>query len=233
VMDAREFLRKGDKVKAWVKRKDARKKSLLLTMVESQLERKSIARGLTLEKLTPGDELGGEVRGVAPFGIFVAVGAESEGLVHVKRINQGLVADLSQVFKRGDRLVVRVFDIHDGKLELELVDVPPRLPRVDSFEPLQGETVDAEVFRKIPKAFIVSVTPPAGGEAVLAKLASGPWTDLAEGEVTKVKINRVDVTKRQLYISDPLAPDEWPSESESTPSAPSETAQQGRSYSNL
>ncbi|CAE7791149.1 PETs, partial [Symbiodinium sp. CCMP2456] len=145
-----------------------------------------------LEKLTPGDELGGEVRGIAPFGIFVSVGAESDGLVHVKRINQGLVADLSQVFQRGDRLVVRVFDIHDGKLELELVDVPPRLPRVDSFEPLQGETVDAEVFRKIPKAFIVSVTPPAGGEAVLAKLASGPWTDLAEGEVTKVKIERVD-----------------------------------------
>jgi len=233
VMDAREYLQKGDKVKAWVKRKDVRKKSLLLTMVESQLERKSIATGLKIEKLSPGDELGGEVGGIAPFGIFVSVGAESDGLVHVRRINQGMV-DLPQLFQRGDRLLVRVFDIRDGKLELELVDVPPRLPRVDSFEPLQGETVDAEVIRKIPKAFLVSVAPPSGGEAVLAKLSSGPWTDLAEGEVTKVKINRVDVTKRQLSISDPFAPDEWPTESESEPSAPSETAAQpGRSYSNL
>ncbi|CAE7490248.1 ypfD, partial [Symbiodinium pilosum] len=46
VNDAREFLQKGDKVKVWVKTKDSRKKNLRLTMIESQLERKAIAKGL-------------------------------------------------------------------------------------------------------------------------------------------------------------------------------------------
>ncbi|CAJ1389915.1 unnamed protein product [Effrenium voratum] len=129
--DAREFLQKGDKVKVWVKRIDH--KGMKLTMVESQKEKKAIAKGLQLANLVAGEELGGEVKAVKPFGAFVDVGAEADGLLKVRNVNDGLVNDLSKLLRRGDKLVVKVRGFYQKKLELELAQTLPRLPPVDNF----------------------------------------------------------------------------------------------------
>eukprot|EP00913_Durusdinium_trenchii_P034155 g31966.t1 len=101
LMDARERLQKGDKVKVWVTRIDY--KGMKVTMRETQREQKTIAKGLKLSNLIPGEELGGEVTGVKPFGAFVNVGAEQDGLMKVRNINNGLVKDLAQLLKKGAR----------------------------------------------------------------------------------------------------------------------------------
>ncbi|CAL1153978.1 unnamed protein product [Cladocopium goreaui] len=88
LMDARERLQKGDKVKVWVKKIDH--KGMKVTMLESQREKKTIAKGLRLARMEEGEMLGGEVTGVKPFGAFVNVGAEQDGLLQASASKQGL-----------------------------------------------------------------------------------------------------------------------------------------------
>ncbi|CAJ1332894.1 unnamed protein product [Effrenium voratum] len=195
--DAREFLQKGDKVKVWVKRIDH--KGMKLTMVESQKEKKAIAKGLQLANLVAGEELGGEVKAVKPFGAFVDVGAEADGLLKVRNVNDGLVNDLSKLLRRGDKLVVKVRGFYQKKLELELAQTLPRLPPVDNFP--QDEPLDATILRKVPRGFVVEVAPPKGLPVVAFLVDEQTlYSELNEGDTISVIVTAVDAEKRQLQI---------------------------------
>ncbi|CAK9058766.1 unnamed protein product [Durusdinium trenchii] len=202
LMDARERLQKGDKVKVWVTRIDY--KGMKVTMRETQREQKTIAKGLKLSNLIPGEELGGEVTGVKPFGAFVNVGAEQDGLMKVRNINNGLVKDLAQLLKKGDKVVVKVRGFVRQKLELELAETLPRLPPVDGFLGLEDQPLDAKVFRQIsPTSFLVEVPLPGSTAAPVIAYMKDEWSqqmDLKEGDMVTIQVTYVDVPKRQLSV---------------------------------
>eukprot|EP00931_Biecheleriopsis_adriatica_P094604 TRINITY_DN68231_c0_g1_i1.p1 TRINITY_DN68231_c0_g1~~TRINITY_DN68231_c0_g1_i1.p1 ORF type:complete len:477 (-),score=116.82 TRINITY_DN68231_c0_g1_i1:11-1399(-) len=162
IRDAREYVQIGDKLTAWVKSKNEQKGIIEVTMKEEV----SMQSGLKVLDFKEGQEMGGVITAVKAFGVFVKVGAEAEGLLHARNINDGIVdrnklGDLLQV---GDTVVVKALKVRKGKLELELVEPLERLPPVDG---LLGVAEDEELLVNVtgtlPFGLLVDVQVPSGG----------------------------------------------------------------------
>ena len=51
-----------------------------------------------------GDRVHGKVTGVQPYGAFVTLGDETQGLIHISEIKHGFVSDINEYVKVGDEL---------------------------------------------------------------------------------------------------------------------------------
>lgn len=79
---------------------------------------------LPLEKLKPGLETSGLVTDITDFGLFVDIGADQEGLVHISQIADQFRKDGKISLKSGDHLPVRVLavDNDSGRISLTTLD---------------------------------------------------------------------------------------------------------------
>lgn len=73
-----------------------------------------------VEKYKVGDILDGEVTGTVDFGIFVKIGNDLEGLVHISELDWSLVDDPKKLFGVGDMVKVKVIEVKDGKVSLSI-----------------------------------------------------------------------------------------------------------------
>lgn len=162
-------------------------------------------RGQKLDKLEEGQELGGVVTGVRNFGAFVDVGAESDGLLHVRHINDGIVGKLDTIMRHGDPLVVKVIAVRAGKLELGLVSPLPRLPKVDGFLNVkEDEWISGTVVALMKFGSVLEVTSPKDGtkmDAFLGLRHSKSGSMLGFGDVIQARILKVDTEKRQVLLT--------------------------------
>ena len=56
------------------------------------------------QKYELGDVLTGKVTGIQPYGAFVALDEDTQGLVHISEITYGFVKDVSDFCRLGKRL---------------------------------------------------------------------------------------------------------------------------------
>ncbi|OEL23026.1 Elongation factor Ts [Dichanthelium oligosanthes] len=84
--------------------------------------RKSEMPPVTDEDLVPGASFTGKVRSIKPFGVFVDIGAFSEGLVHISRVSDGFVKDISSLFSVGQEVSVRLLEANKetGRISLTM-----------------------------------------------------------------------------------------------------------------
>lgn len=77
---------------------------------------------LTDEDLVPGASFTGKVRSIKPFGVFVDIGAFTEGLVHISRVSDGFVKDISSLFTVGQEVSVRLLEAskETGRISLTM-----------------------------------------------------------------------------------------------------------------
>ncbi|KAG2629772.1 hypothetical protein PVAP13_3KG453800 [Panicum virgatum] len=77
---------------------------------------------LTDEDLVPGASFTGKVRSIKPFGVFVDIGAYTEGLVHISRVSDGFVKDISSLFTVGQEVSVRLLEANKetGRISLTM-----------------------------------------------------------------------------------------------------------------
>lgn len=75
-----------------------------------------------------GNIIEGTVVGVQPFGAFVSLGDNKQGLVHISQISSSYVEDIHQVIKVSDKVKVKVTEIKaDGKISLTMrIDEEPK-----------------------------------------------------------------------------------------------------------
>ena len=80
------------------------------------------------ERYRPGQMVSGIVSSVAPFGAFVLLEPELEGLLHVSEFAPGMEADAEAVFKKGDEVHARVVQVseEERRLGLSLRDLNQR-----------------------------------------------------------------------------------------------------------
>uniref|UniRef100_A0A0E0MNA1 Elongation factor Ts, mitochondrial n=1 Tax=Oryza punctata TaxID=4537 RepID=A0A0E0MNA1_ORYPU len=84
--------------------------------------RKSEMPPLNDEDLVPGASFTGKVRSIKPFGVFVDIGAFTEGLVHISRVSDGFVKDISSLFTVGQEVSVRLVEANKetGRISLTM-----------------------------------------------------------------------------------------------------------------
>jgi general stress protein 13 len=66
------------------------------------------------EKIEIGSILTGKVTGIQPYGAFVALEENTQGLVHISEITHGYVKDINDHLKVGDEVKVKVLSIDEG-----------------------------------------------------------------------------------------------------------------------
>jgi general stress protein 13 len=74
------------------------------------------------EKIEAGSILTGKVTGIQPYGAFVALDDNTQGLVHISEITHGFVKDINDHLKVGDEIQVKVLSIDEeaGKIGLSI-----------------------------------------------------------------------------------------------------------------
>lgn len=71
-------------------------------------------------KFENGQIIEGKVTGIQPYGAFVALNEETQGLVHISEVTNGFVKDINDHLKVGDEIKVKVLDVNEEKNKVSL-----------------------------------------------------------------------------------------------------------------
>jgi len=103
-----------------------------------------------------GEVLTGKVTGIQPYGAFVALDDETQGLVHISEITYGYVKDVHDFLSVGQEVQVKVMEADDeaGKISLSiraLQERPPVMRKETPKKSLQARVKerDAEGFNSL------------------------------------------------------------------------------------
>jgi ribosomal protein S1 len=136
-----DILSEGDEVSVWVHDVDKERGRVRLTMVEPP--------ELTIEELQPNQLVKGTVTKLVPYGAFVDIGVDRDGLIHVSEMSDGFVSKPSDVLSVGSELEVRVVKVDQRKrrIELSLLELPgdeaPESEFEDDEDVEEGDTMTA------------------------------------------------------------------------------------------
>jgi general stress protein 13 len=74
------------------------------------------------DHLEVGSVVEGKVTGIKPFGAFVAIDGEKQGLVHISQVAHGFVKDINEHLSVGDEVKVKVMSVDGdtGKISLSI-----------------------------------------------------------------------------------------------------------------
>lgn len=89
--------------------------------------KKSLGVVLMEEKLQVGDIVTGKVTGIKPFGAFVAIDDQHQGLVHISEVSHSYVKEISNFVNVGDEVKVKILSIDEeaGKISLSIRKTEP------------------------------------------------------------------------------------------------------------
>lgn len=62
-----------------------------------------------------GDVVKGRITGIKPYGAFVKIDENIDGLVHISEISDGFVKNIEEYFKIGDVVKLEVLEINDNE----------------------------------------------------------------------------------------------------------------------
>jgi predicted RNA-binding protein with RPS1 domain len=107
-----DVLQVGQSVDVWVRRVEQKRERLELTMIEPlPLEWREIEKGMLVK---------GKITRIEKFGVFVEIGAERPGLVHISEITHEYIKDPQQEVKVGDEVEAKVLDVNRRKKQIKL-----------------------------------------------------------------------------------------------------------------
>ena len=107
-----DVVQEGQEVDVWVRRVYPKKDRIELTMVKPlDLEWREIEKDMVLK---------GKVTRIEKFGVFVDIGAERPGLVHISELTHDYIRDPREIVKEGDEVEVKVLDVNRQKKQIKL-----------------------------------------------------------------------------------------------------------------
>lgn len=173
-----------------------------------------------LSELKPGTEMSGRVVGIADFGAFVDVGAETDGLVHISELSEDRVKKVSDVVSVGQQVDVWIKDVDVEKERISLSMRPKPDYRLRDLKP--GMVVDGVVTGIREYGVFVDIGSETEGLVHVSEMAEGyvdkPSQLVSVGEDVEVQVKKVDRRRRRISLSmkglSPAAPPP-PSEEES------------------
>jgi general stress protein 13 len=73
-----------------------------------------------MSKIEVGSVLEGKVTGIQPYGAFVALDEEKQGLVHISEVAHGFVKDINEYLSVGKEVQVKVLSVDEEKGKVSL-----------------------------------------------------------------------------------------------------------------
>ena len=196
-----------------------RQRVLVSRKVVERRERES-ERQRRVGTLEPGKVVHGRVTRIEPYGVFVALGQDLEGLVHVSNLAHERPAHPSELVREGDVLELKVLHVKEGGKRIALGAKQLERSPWSSIDPerLAGAIVEGRVKRVLEWGAFVSIARGVEGllRAADAGLAPGEPVSarLAAGDRVSVRVVAVDPANERLALSllhtdgRRLAPDE-------------------------
>ncbi|MDC3412389.1 S1 domain-containing post-transcriptional regulator GSP13 [Aquibacillus sp. 3ASR75-11] len=84
------------------------------------------------DKFEVGQIIEGKVAGIQPYGAFVALNEEIQGLVHISEVTHGFVKDINEHLSIGDEVKVKIINIDEEKnkysLSIRATEEAPKKP---------------------------------------------------------------------------------------------------------
>ncbi len=110
IKSVKDVLQEGQQIEVWVRKvKDER---IELTMIKPlDLEWRDIKKEMVVK---------GKVVRIESFGVFLDIGAERPGLIHISELAHGYVRTPGDVVKDGDELEAQVIDVNKKKKQIKL-----------------------------------------------------------------------------------------------------------------
>lgn len=71
-------------------------------------------------KLENGQIVDGKVTGIQPYGAFVQLDEDIQGLVHISEITHGFVKDVNEHLQIGDEVKVKILEINEAENKVSL-----------------------------------------------------------------------------------------------------------------
>src|SRR4030043_501648 len=107
-----DVIHEGDEVDVWVRRVSPKKGRIELTMIQPL--------GLEWGEIKKDMVVTGKVVRLEKFGVFVDIGAERPGLVHISEMTHDFIRTPGDVVKEGDEVEVKVLDVIKPKKQIKL-----------------------------------------------------------------------------------------------------------------
>ncbi|OLS34637.1 S1 domain-containing post-transcriptional regulator GSP13 [Bacillus sp. MRMR6] len=126
------------------------------------------------EKIATGSVLAGKVTGIQPYGAFIALDENTQGLVHISEITHGYVKDINDHLKVGDEVQVKVLSIDEGagKIGLSI--------RATEEAPVQQAAKPKKPRKRQAAAIVPEVEGQQGFNTLKEKLQE--WIDQSQSE---------------------------------------------------
>lgn len=105
-------------------------------------------------KFEAGQILDGKVTGIQPYGAFVALNDEVQGLVHISEVKHGYVKDINEHLTVGDEVKVKVLNVDEEKNKVSLSirateEAPKRTARPQKSNPVKQQDDDTSGFNSL------------------------------------------------------------------------------------
>lgn len=107
-------------------------------------------------QLTVGEIVEGKVTGITNFGVFVDLGENQTGMVHISEVAQTYVSDIREHVKEGDSVKMKVLNIGDGgkiSLSIKKAQEPKRFERKPKTPPKPDSSFVWTERREEPASF--------------------------------------------------------------------------------
>lgn len=211
-VDLDSFIGKSFEVKTL--EKDRRKHRLVLSRNELIKQEEERKRAAFYEKVHDGDILEGEVSSLTDFGIFVTIG-DMDGLVHMSELSWKRSVRIRDMFKKGDKVKVKVIGIDKEKnrisLSIKQTEDDPWLTaseRIHAHDVIKGVITHMTDF-----GAFVELEPGIEG---LIHIGDISWTRIQKprdvfkrGQEVEVIVLEIDAAKRRISLGYKQLHDPW------------------------
>ncbi|MFC0233821.1 CvfD/Ygs/GSP13 family RNA-binding post-transcriptional regulator [Vagococcus entomophilus] len=111
-----------------------------------------------------GTDIEGEVTGIQPYGAFVSLDKDTQGLIHISEVKHGYIKNIQEVLEVGQKVKVKIIDIdmytQKISLSLRVLDhaVPPTQYRRKKFFTNKNKKIGFESLKNILPVWVEEAT---------------------------------------------------------------------------